>query len=169
MKCTDPYTVIFGCGNILLGDDGFGPAVIEALDATCLSDNIVPVDAGTGIREHLLDFILSPFDRPDRIIVVDAMDTPGLHPGTLQEINPSTIPANKIHDFSLHQFPTVNLLRELADETATQVTLLTAQIKTIPCSVRPGLSPEMAAAVPAACKHLYDLVLTRQDVSGGVV
>ena len=24
-------TVVFGCGNILLGDDGFGPAVIEAL------------------------------------------------------------------------------------------------------------------------------------------
>ena len=24
-------TVIFGCGNLIMGDDGFGPAVIEEL------------------------------------------------------------------------------------------------------------------------------------------
>lgn len=168
MKCTSPYTVIFGCGNTLLGDDGFGPAVIDALRSTTpLPDNIITIDAGTGIREHLLDFLLSPVSRPVRVIVVDAIDIPGLPPGTLQERDPSTIPAKKIHDFSLHQFPTVNLLRELATETTTLVTLLTVQIETIPNAVRPGLSPTVAAAVPAACKHLYHFILGLQDNVGG--
>ena len=25
------FTVIFGCGNLIMGDDGFGPAVVEEL------------------------------------------------------------------------------------------------------------------------------------------
>ncbi len=159
MKCTNPLTVIFGCGNILLGDDGFGPAVIEALNNTTrLPDNVLAVDVGTGVREYLLDYLLSPATGADRIILVDAMDIPGIRPGTLQERDPSAISAEKIHDFSLHQFPTVNLLGELARETKVRVTLLTAQIKSIPDTVRPGLSEPVAAAVPSACRTICRMV-----------
>lgn len=167
MNCRDTYTVIFGCGNILLGDDGFGPAVIESLNSTVpLPDNVLTVDAGTGVREYLLDYLLSPAARADRIIVVDAMDTPGIHPGTLMERDPSAISAEKLHDFSLHQFPTVNLLRELALETSTLVTLLTAQIESIPDTVRPGLSAPVAAAIPPACRSICRMVpaLQKKDM-----
>ncbi len=163
MKCRDIYTVIFGCGNILLGDDGFGPSVIESLSSTVvLPDNVLAVDAGTGVREYLLDYLLSPATAADRIILVDAVDTPGLRPGTLQERDPSAIPTEKIHDFSLHQFPTINLLRELARETKTRVTLLTAQIESVPDAVRPGLSATVAAAVPSACRSICRMVPTLQ-------
>ncbi len=159
MKCRAPHTVIFGCGNILLGDDGFGPAVIESLNGTVsLPDNVLTIDAGTGVREYLLDYLLSSAARADRVIVVDAMDTPGIRPGTLMERDPSAISAKKLHDFSLHQFPTVNLLRELALETSTLVTLLTAQTKSIPDTIRPGLSAPVAAAIPAACRSICRMV-----------
>ena len=168
MKCTDPYTVIFGCGNVLLGDDGFGPAVIESLNSTApLPADVLAVDAGTGVREYLLDYLLDPATTAARIILVDAMDTPGTRPGTLQERDPSAIPAEKIHDFSLHQFPTVNLLRELALETRTRVTLLTAQVESVPATVRPGLSTTMTAAVPSACRSICRMVPSLQSKKWG--
>lgn len=152
-----PQTVIFGCGNILMGDDGFGPAVIEALKKRHLPPTTLCIDAGTGIREHLLDLLLQPEDRPERVVIIDVMNRPGIHPGTLQENDPLNLPAEKTHDFSLHQFPTVNLLQELSRETDTRITLLTAQIGKIPDAVHPGLSNEVAAAVPIACAHIQQI------------
>ena len=44
-------TLIFGCGNTLMGDDGFGPAVVEKLNAgSRLPESVEAIDAMTGIR-----------------------------------------------------------------------------------------------------------------------
>ena len=94
-------TVIFGCGNILLGDDGYGPAVIMQLDAEqLLPREVTTVDAGTGIREYLFDYLLAADQRPETIIILDAVDFPGRKPGEVFEIDPLEIPTEKIHDFS---------------------------------------------------------------------
>ena len=151
-------TVIFGCGNILLGDDGFGPAVIEALhDSDLLPEHVEAVDVGTGIREYLIDYVLSSIGRPQAIVVLDAVDVKGWPPGKLIKIDPVSIPARKIHDFSLHQFPTVNLLQELNQETGIDVCILAAQIEAIPDHVAPGLSPAMQEAVAGACETIIEL------------
>ncbi|MEJ2226508.1 MAG: hydrogenase maturation protease [Syntrophobacterales bacterium] len=48
--------LIFGCGNILFGDDGFGPAVVQQLqEQHRLPEDILAQDVGTGIREILFD------------------------------------------------------------------------------------------------------------------
>ncbi|HKJ65521.1 MAG TPA: hydrogenase maturation protease [Desulfopila sp.] len=53
--------MIFGCGNRIMGDDGFGPAVIDMLSSRYrLPDSVVAVDAGTAVREYLFDYLLSP-------------------------------------------------------------------------------------------------------------
>ena len=48
----DAEILVVGCGNILFKDDGFGPAVIDALDEFSkekpLPDNTMTLDAGTG-------------------------------------------------------------------------------------------------------------------------
>ncbi|NCC77733.1 MAG: hydrogenase maturation protease, partial [Clostridia bacterium] len=67
-----PKVVFLGCGNILLGDDGFGPAVIERLQRAALPETVEAIDVGTSIREHLLDYLLDPRLRPRRLVVVDA-------------------------------------------------------------------------------------------------
>ena len=155
---TAAQTVIFGCGNTLLGDDGFGPAVIEALhDNDLLPEHVEAVDVGTGIREYLIDYVLSSIGRPQVIVVLDAVDVKGCLPGKLMKINPLSIPARKIHDFSLHQFPTVNLLQELNLETGIEVSILAAQIEAIPDRVAPGLSPAMQDAVAEACETIIEL------------
>jgi len=151
-------TVIFGCGNILLGDDGYGPAVIEQLESDqLLPREVTAVDAGTGIREYLFDYLLAPELRPETIIILDAVDFPGRKPGEVFTIDPSEVPAGKIHDFSLHQFPTVNLLHELKEETGMAISIIAAQIKSIPNQVAPGLSAPMIKAVAATCKRITEL------------
>lgn len=151
--------IIFGCGNIIMGDDGFGPAVIDALQARYdLPEDIAAVDAGTGVREYLFDYLLMEEGRPERIIVLDAVDFAGRVPGEVFEILPTQIPAKKIHDFSLHQFPTVNLLQELTENTGIPVLILAAQIEYIPEEIAPGLSSAMVKAVTEACEKISQIL-----------
>lgn len=151
-------TVIFGCGNILLGDDGFGPAVIRQLEADKrLPSRVTTVDAGTGIREYLFDYLLAPDLRPKQLIILDSVDFPDRKAGEVFAVNPGEIPPKKIHDFSLHQFPTINLLAELGQETGMEITILAAQIESIPDQVAPGLSLPMEKAVAVACSLVTEL------------
>ncbi|MBV5317753.1 MAG: hydrogenase maturation protease [Desulfobulbaceae bacterium] len=153
-----PAVVIFGCGNVLLGDDGFGPAVIDALESAGLPETVRAIDAGTGIREYLLDYLMLPTSRPELLIVVDAGYEQGAPPGQVRECDPAAIATKKIHDFSLHQFPTVNLLKELQAETGISVVLLIAQTASVPDLIAPGLSAAMDAAVTEACQRILRLV-----------
>lgn len=146
---------VFGCGNIIMGDDGYGPAVIERLkDGYNIPDNVDVVDAGTSVREYLFDYLLSEDGRPEQIIILDAVDFMGKEPGEVFEIYPDQIPAKKIHDFSLHQFPTVNLLQELIEHTGIDVVIVAAQVTTVPDEITFGLSSAMSQGVNAACDKL---------------
>jgi coenzyme F420 hydrogenase subunit delta len=153
-----PVVVIFGCGNVLLGDDGFGPAVIEQLLRSDLPESVSAIDAGTAIREYLLDYLLLPALRPAMLIVVDAWSAAGELPGQVRQCVPADLPMQKTHDFSLHQFPTVNLLAELGEETGIEVVLLVARTAIVPDRIEPGLSPVMQGAVAAACARIVRLV-----------
>ena len=155
MRPNTKKTMIFGCGNVIMGDDGFGLAVVDRLhEQYVLPEEVEAIDVGTCVREYLFDYLLTAERRPGQIIVLDAVDFPGREPGEVFEIVPTEIPAKKIHDFSLHQFPTVNLLQELAEHTGISVTILVAQIKFIPEEIAPGLTPAMTEAVAKTCQKL---------------
>ena len=152
-------TVIFGCGNLIMGDDGFGPTVIEELSTNyTLPQWAVAIDAMTGIREYLFDYLLCEDGRPEHIIILDAVDFADREPGEVFLINSSSIPYRKTHDFSLHQFPTVNLLHELEEHTGINVTIIAAQADYIPSEIKPGLSASMTAAVSTACEMIMDML-----------
>jgi coenzyme F420 hydrogenase subunit delta len=147
-------TLIFGCGNILLGDDGFGPAVIKHLqEHYVLPEHALALDMGTGVREALFDLILSE-KKPEKIIIVDAVDHPGREPGEVFAMVVEDIPASEIADFSLHQFPSVNMLKQLKDHTGIDITILAAQVQEIPEELKEGLTPPLAAAVQEACQWI---------------
>ncbi len=152
-----PNTVIFGCGNILLGDDGFGPAVIEALQKQGdLPENVEALDIGTSIRDHLFDYLLAEEMRPHQIIIIDSIDTADRSPGEVFLIDHQKIPTKKQHDYSLHQFPTVNMLQELSRFTDIAITIIVAQIAEPAEEVCQQLSEPIQQAIPLAC----DLVLS---------
>ncbi len=160
MHTPDPPAVaVYGCGNTLLGDDGFGPEVIAGLrSARDLPARVLLEDVGTGIREHLFDFLLAPGLAPGLLIILDGVDVRGRDPGEVFTITPTTLPPEKVHDFSLHQFPTVNLLQEIAAHTAAEVRIIAAQVGHVPDRVAPGLSPAMQASVRTAVNAVRRIV-----------
>jgi coenzyme F420 hydrogenase subunit delta len=150
--CSKP-TLVLGCGNTLFGDDGFGCAVIDHIqDRYVVPDDVCLCDTGTGVRKLLFTLCLSPV-RPARIVIVDAIDA-GRAPGEVFEINPADIPVAKQDDFSLHQLPTSNLLRELQHTCAVEVRVLACQTGPLPEQVQQGLSEAVSSAVPRAAEWL---------------
>lgn len=109
--------VIFGCGNPLFGDDGFGARVIAHLIRHYpLGADVACLDAGTAVRDFLFDMLLCP-QKPEQVIIVDAMDLGHGVPGKIFEIDTDRIQPAKIGDYSLHQFPTTNMLKEIEENT----------------------------------------------------
>lgn len=151
-------TLVFGCGNILYGDDGFGPAVIEHLNQHFeLPEDVLALDMGTSIRDTLFDLALSD-KKPERLVIVDAVDFPEHSPGEVFEIPVTQIPEQKRSDFSLHQFPTVNLLAELKTHAKIEIVVVVTQIENIPDEVIPGLSKPVQDAVQPACERILRIL-----------
>lgn len=146
----DKSVLILGCGNILIGDDGFGPAVAQRLRGSfTIPADVCVFDAGTSVRQILFDTVLSE-KKPSKIVIVDAMDC-GREPGELFLLDTDSLPKIKLDDFSMHQIPTSNLLRELRDHCGIEVIVIACQVANTCDSVNPGLSTPVEAAVkPAA-------------------
>jgi coenzyme F420 hydrogenase subunit delta len=145
--------LILGVGNVLFGDDGFGPAVVESLQRDyAIQDDIYVMDAGTGVRKLLFTLILGDL-HPQEIVIVDAVDW-GHQIGTVEVIPVSELPATKIDDFSLHQVPTSNMLRELQDVCQVTVSVVVCDVGIVPQSIEPGLSPEIEQAVQTASRKI---------------
>ncbi len=145
--------LIAGCGNRLFGDDGFGPEVVEyLLDHYNIPNNICLLDVGTGIRKILFTISLSE-PRPKVIVIIDAVDK-GRKPGDIFEIDLDEIPKEKIDDFSIHQVPSSNLLKELQEYCSVRVRVMACQIESIPEIMQSGLSKPVKEAVPLMAKRI---------------
>jgi len=149
----DKSILILGCGNVLIGDDGFGVAVARyLLENFTIPDDICVLDTGTSVREILFDTILSD-KKPSKIVIVDAMDC-GREPGELFRLDIDSLPNVKLDDFSMHQIPTSNLLRELRDICGIEVVVIACQTAGATDRVDPGLSACVQQAVKPAAETL---------------
>ena len=153
----DKNVLVFGCGNILFGDDGFGPRVAEELIKNYpLPENVGVINTGTGVRNILFDIALSE-KKPERIIIIDAIDT-GKTPGEIIELPIDEIPEKKIDDFSMHQLPTSNLLKELKDFCKVDVIVIACQVENIPTEVSTTISKKLIDVIPEICKRINELI-----------
>jgi len=149
--------LILGCGNILFGDDGFGPHVAEELQKNYnLPENVGVINAGSSVRNILFDIALSE-KKPDKIIIVDAIDA-GKTPGEIFELSIDEIPEKKIDDFSMHQLPTSNLLKELKDFCKVNVIIIACQVESIPEEVTASVSKKITDAIPEVCKRINEII-----------
>ena len=147
--------LILGCGNILLGDDGFGPNVVEYLTRHYdLPDDVCAMDAGTGVRNILFTLSLSEA-RPEEVLIIDAVDR-GEAPGRILELPIAEIPLPNLDNFSMHQAPSSNLLRELQDRCGVKVTVLVCDVGAVSPTVQPGLSETTQKAVPVVCQKIVE-------------
>lgn len=52
--------LVLGCGNILFGDDGFGPEVVEHLQKNYeIPPEVYVMNVGTSVREILFPIVIS--------------------------------------------------------------------------------------------------------------
>jgi len=142
-------TLILGCGNVLFGDDGFGPAAIEYLLSHYeIPEDVYVMDAGTGVRKLLFTLALDP-EQTRQVVIIDAIDR-GKTPGEIFEILMEDLPPEKTDNLSLHQVPSSNLAKELKD-IGIDIRIMVCQVAAVPESVLPGLSGAVKAAVPRMC------------------
>jgi len=139
-------TAIYGIGNILMGDDGIGPAVVDYLTSNAMLDGDVTVeDLGTPSLD--LPNYMTGYDR---VIFIDAVaaDAP---PGTIRlysrEEIVATPPGIRI---SPHE-PTINdalIVLNFAGGAPTDVVLVGVVPQTLDGGMT--LSPVVANAIPRA-------------------
>jgi hydrogenase maturation protease len=137
---------VLGIGNVLMGDDGFGPYLAQFLRAAYeIPDGLSVRDLGTpgfDLVPHLAGL--------DAVIILDAVQAPAL-PGDVRVYRRDQIlrhapgPRVSPHDPALKE---ALLLAELAGEAPAEVVL----VGVVPARVRagPGLSPAVKAALPRA-------------------
>jgi coenzyme F420 hydrogenase subunit delta len=154
-----PY-LVFGCGNTLFGNDGFGPEVVDYLTANyTLPDSVLVLDAGTGIKDFVFDLLLVE-QKPELVIVIDAVTMADRTQGEVFEINLSAVPREKLSDFSLHQAPSSNLLSQL-QERGIEVKIIAMQTQSIPNEVNPGLCPMAKKAIKIAAEKIIGELKSR--------
>jgi coenzyme F420 hydrogenase subunit delta len=150
---------VLGCGNVLYGDDGFGPAVADALaEGYSIPGDAAVVNLGLATRGYVFDLLLGE-RHPKRVVVIDAMHRAGKRIGELFEVPLDELSAEKVDDFSFHQGPTSNLLRELRDLCGVAVVVVSCQPREIPAEMEQGLSPPVQSAVGEAARMIWERYL----------
>jgi len=148
--------LILGCGNILFGDDGFGPATVEYIERKYeIPYDVHIMDVGTGASEVLFVLTLSEVT-PEKIIILDAVDMKR-KPGEIFKIRIEELQESRISESSPHLFPATNTLKELRDSRGVNITILACQVKTIPDLVKPGLSDQVRKSIPKAAETALEL------------
>ena len=148
--------MILGVGNVLFGDDGFGPSAVEYMQNNCeIPEDVYIMDVGTGSGDILFNVALSQ-TKPEKIIILDAVDMKK-KPGEVFQLSVDELPANKLSDFSMHFFPSANLLKELRDQMNINIVIVACQAERMPDSVSPGLSDSVKQALPKAVEFVLEL------------
>ena len=158
--------LILGLGNVLLTDDGVGVHVIRTLERTLRGRSRPPAvrlcDGGTlGLN------LLFELDSVDALIAVDAMDL-GAAPGTVRTLDQAALDARLCGKrSSVHELALADLLAaaELTGRRPARRALVAIQ----PGSTDWGLEPTapVAAAIPAACRIIQDLLEDWGDSHNG--
>jgi hydrogenase maturation protease len=148
----DPRVTVIGLGNVLLGDDGFGPTVVELLRSTWrMPDDVELIDAGTPGLD-LADYMYGC----DEVILLDAVA--------------ANAPPGQIHIYSGTQLMNLPLKQRVSPhDPALQEALWIAEIGdapprttcligAVPMTSEPGvgLSRPMLAAVDEAAFAVVD-------------
>ena len=150
--------LVMGCGNILMGDDGFGPAVADYIKKNKeVPKDVFVEDAGTAIAKILFTMVHTD-TLPQRIVIIDAVQVDGKKPGEVFEIPLNNLPESKEGNYTLHQFPDTNLLKELKDKRGLDICIVACQVERIPEETEMGLSPKVEEAVPTAAKMAMEKI-----------
>jgi hydrogenase maturation protease len=148
-------TLILGLGNDLASDDGFGPAVAEACRTQFAHRRGIAVETAAAAGFNLLALL----EGCDRALIIDVVQTGKHPPGTLMEWPLEAASAGRTLGGS-HQMDlltTLELGRRVGQYVPRSIRLLVVEGKDLE-TIREGLSPEIAAAVPQAVARVAEWI-----------
>lgn len=151
-------TLVLGIGNPILGDDGVGVRVVEALTHR-IGDGDIEVRAANTDGLGLLELILGY----DRLILVDALMSEGVEAGKvyrlkLEAIEPSAPSVSLTHLVSLAT--AVELGRKLfLEEMPKEIVIFAVGVKEI-SQITEEMTAEVGSAVPEVCELILKEVAT---------
>lgn len=135
-------TVVIGLGNPIMGDDGFGLAVLQRLrEAWSVPAEVELIDGGTwGLT------LLPIFESAHRVLLLDAIETGDL-PGTMVTLQRDQLPGAMALRTSPHQIDMCDViaLARLRGSLAAQVVAIGAQPEVVDLGTE--LSPRLERAV----------------------
>jgi hydrogenase maturation protease len=154
-------TLILGLGNPILGDDGVGWRVAEAITdqlnhSTALQESI-EVDClavgGLSLMERMIGY--------DRVILIDAITTAGFSPGDIQQLNLEELPDRAIgHLSSTHDTTLQNAIRvgkAMGAHLPAEIKIVAIEARN-PFEFSEDLTPPIACAVPQAVSQVFQLL-----------
>ena len=148
--------LIAGVGNRLMGDDGFGPRVVDLLSSAHLPENVEARDIGTAGLTIATD--LSEYDL---VVFVDSVKIEG-EPGQLQKsgimIEEEAGNISELSRFTLHEVGLEGLLKfaKAIGALPPKVILIGCKPKALGPTLE--LSPEVEDALQAAAEMVIDTV-----------
>ena len=143
--------MIVGCvGNVLRGDDGFGPAVAGRL--TNLPEGAEVVETGIGGIALLQELLAGC----DGLVLIDAVDR-AAEPGTIFLIDPEVRDGEHVADVHLANPERVLTMAKSMDALPTRV-LIVGSPPTNVDELEHGLSPAVERAVAIAAVRVEEVV-----------
>lgn len=144
--------LVLGIGNVLMGDEGIGVHVVNALENAVLPHGAECLDGGTGSF-----LLLEPMQNAEKVILIDAtMD--GLPAGTIRRLKPRFSadypPTLTAHDIGLKDL--LDAFYLLGDR-APEVSLYAISIPPL-SDMRIELSPQLYRSVECAVELVQDEV-----------
>ena len=142
--------LVAGVGNVLRGDDGFGPAVTQLLGH--LPDAVDVVETGIGGIALLQELMAGC----DGLVLIDALDR-GAPPGTLFLIAPEVAEAVHVPDVHLANPDRVLSMAKTMGVLPERVVIVGCQMAEVD-ELGEGLSPEVTRALPTAVARIEETV-----------
>lgn len=142
---------VLGIGNILVGDDGFGPRVLEELQKREIPENVELIDAGVGGMA-----ILSWIEDADKMIIIDSVQTGNEPIGTVYRFTDKEMPPSDMFMLSLHDLnlvDTINIGR-VVQKMPEEIIIYGVEVVRLT-----EFTKEMSPEVEAAVKEVADLVV----------
>lgn len=149
-------TLLIGLGNPILGDDGVGWRVVEAV-APLIDDPAVDVVylslGGLSLMEQLIGY--------DQVIIVDSIQTQGGAVGDVYQFeldalpNPSTGHSTAVHDTSLQT--ALEIGRKLIATLPSDIQIVAIETTQV-FEFSGELSAEVTAAIPLAVAEVMELM-----------
>ena len=150
-----PPILVLGLGNVLLQDDGLGPAVVQGLapDYAAQADQIEFLDGGTqGLA------LLGLLAQRQALVIVDALNT-GAVPGTISILEGRTVLGRQCRcGGTPHESTAVELLAVASMLGDLPPRFCLVGIQPASTSTGIGLTPEVSAALEEAGHRVRDIL-----------